>query len=231
MKTKLCGIYSIYCASNGKRYIGLSLDIEKRWSYHKSKLLSGKHFNCHMQASWNKYGPESFEFMVMRIVHPILLEQFEIAFISEYDTANPDHGFNMNRGGDRPVFSEETRAKIGAAAKGRKHTPEARAKISAAQFGRKQGSPSAEVRAKMSIAHKGRVLSQETRAKMSAVGKARTNSAETRAKLSASGMGHICSDETRAKISASRKGQMISDETRAKMSASQRTRNAQRREY
>lgn len=77
----------------------------------------------------------------------------------------------------QPV-SEETRAKISAANKGRKHTEETRAKVGVAFRGKKHTD---ETRDKM----KGRVVSEETRAKVSAVHKGKIISEETRANMRA----------------------------------------------
>ena len=213
MKTKICGIYSIYCLANNRRYIGLSNDIEQRWAYHTSTLRDGSHVNCHMQASWNKYGAESFEFMVLQEVPELLLSILEVAWIKCYDTSNPKHGFNMNEGGDRPTFSAETRAKMSAWQKGRTFSCEHRAKISSAGKGRTH---TAESKAKMSAAAKGR--------------KCKPFSAEHIAHMSASQTGRKASDETRAKLSDVAKRRTYSEETRAKFVAAWVARRARRKE-
>jgi hypothetical protein len=97
-------------------------------------------------------------------------------------TFSAEHRANLSAA--KSNQSPETRARIGAASKGRKPSPETRAKISAA----------------VSAALKGRKPSPETRAKLSA---AKSNqSPETRAKIGAAGKGRIFSPEARAKISA-----------------------------
>jgi len=122
--------------------------------------------------------------------------------------------------------SAETRAKIGAAQKGRTLSAEARAKLSAANKGKKL---SAEHRAKLSAAQKGKTLSAETRAKIGAVHKGKTLSAEHRAKMSAALKGKTVSAETRAKLAAANKGKKLSAEHRAKMSAAHKLRHARNR--
>ncbi len=57
------GIYEIRNKLNGKRYIGSSIDIEKRWKGHKRDLKAGNHGNPHLQNAFNKYGIENFLFM------------------------------------------------------------------------------------------------------------------------------------------------------------------------
>ena len=89
------------------------------------------------------------------------------------------------------------------------HTEETRAKMSAAKKGKNKGkNKSEETRAKISSSMKGK-------------NKGKNKSEETRAKISSSmkgkNKGKTASDETRAKMSAAK--QNISEETRAKISA------------
>ena len=126
-------------------------------------------------------------------------------------------------GNIRPKTSDETKAKMSAAAKGRINSAEARAKVSAANKGRTHGPHSEETKSKISAANKGRTqkpISEETRIKMSEASKGRTPSTETKAKMSASQKNR--SPETRARISAAHTGKKLSDETKAKISASKK---------
>lgn len=77
--------------------------------------------------------------------------------------------------------SDETRAKISAALRGRKMTSESIEKGAAARRGRKM---SAETRVKMSLAKLGKKLSSEHIEKISAFQRGKVVSAETRAKMS-----------------------------------------------
>jgi predicted GIY-YIG superfamily endonuclease len=106
--------------------------------------------------------------------------------------------------------SEETRAKLSDARKGKIVGVETRAKISVASKGK---IISAETRIKMSDARKGKILGAETRAKLSAASKGRKHpprSDECRAKLSAASkgkqyhLGHKHSQESIAKMSKPR---------------------------
>jgi group I intron endonuclease len=215
------GIYKIYCTANGKSYIGSSVDIKKRWICHKSELENKKHRNRHLQNAWLKYGSEAFEWSVLELV---LLADNLISREQHWLDGTPDK-FNLRKEANSNlglIVSLETRAKIGAANKGRKLSPEHIAKMK----GRKL---SPETRAKM----KGRVLSAETRAKVSAAQTGRKHSLETRAKRSAALKGKKHSAESKAKMSAATKGRkkspehvnkmrgrVCSPETRAKISES-----------
>jgi retron-type reverse transcriptase len=106
--------------------------------------------------------------------------------------------------------SEEHRAKISAANKGKKPwnkdkklSDDTKAKISAAQIGKKL---SDDTKAKLSAAQKGYKHSEEAKAKMSAAKKGKKFTAEHRAKISAAGKGKKRSDATKAKMSAAKKG-------------------------
>jgi group I intron endonuclease len=56
------GIYCIEHNCSGKKYIGSSTNIEKRFSQHKAALVSDNHHCIHLQRAVNKYGIEAFKF-------------------------------------------------------------------------------------------------------------------------------------------------------------------------
>lgn len=66
---KISGIYKIVNKVNGKYYVGSSRDIygnpHGRFYQHKAHLKCQRHYNNHLQSAWNKYKPESFEFVVV----------------------------------------------------------------------------------------------------------------------------------------------------------------------
>jgi len=59
------GIYEIYNKETGRRYIGSSIEIERRFHVHKLMLNSNKHDNKYLQNAWNKHGESSFEFKII----------------------------------------------------------------------------------------------------------------------------------------------------------------------
>lgn len=62
------GIYSIYNIVNKKTYIGSSINIEKRWIFHKKDLFQNKHHNYKIQDDFNRYGIKKFSFQILEIV-------------------------------------------------------------------------------------------------------------------------------------------------------------------
>lgn len=67
--SKGTGIYAIVNRASSKIYVGSTgCSLKRRWSCHQSLLKSGRHYNRHLQAAWNKYGEEVFEFLVCEYV-------------------------------------------------------------------------------------------------------------------------------------------------------------------
>jgi len=181
------GVYEIVNLMNGKRYVGSSGELEKRRIAHFSMLRLDTHLNGPLQYDWNEYGETAFEFLIVGHCSPKGLVGKEQERMDMYDfdslynlspTAGSNLGFkhsdearaNMSAGQLRregnerrfgQVRSEETRARMSAAAKGKEKSDETRARMSIAQSNR-----SAETRAKISAAASN--LSIETRAKRSA---------------------------------------------------------------
>jgi hypothetical protein len=146
--------------------------------------------------------------------------------------------FNRTR-----IFSEQTRQKMSASKKDKKHTEQARKNM-----GDAHRNPSKETRARMSESHKNlptevkariaathQNVSAETRAKLSAAGKGRPHSLDHRAKLAAAysrrdpdtlaafiAARQNQSAETRAKIAAAHRGKTVSMETRMKIGNARR---------
>jgi predicted GIY-YIG superfamily endonuclease len=91
------GIYKIENLLNGKVYIGQSVNIEKRWSTHKSELEKKYHYNIHLQSAWNKYGGDNFEFSIVEECNIDQLNQCEIYWIAKFDSY--ENGYNLTPGG------------------------------------------------------------------------------------------------------------------------------------
>lgn len=196
------GIYSITNTVNNKRYIGMSVDVEKRWIKHRSKLNNNVHHSAKLQNAWNKYGKNAFIFDLLYCVddrHTPALAATEKYFIKLYDSHN--HGYNCSDGGESfPNFTvpEETRRKISESEKGKV--------------------VSAESRKKMSEANKGKIISEEVKAKISDALKGKEFSEETRKKIADSKRGRFYSEETRRKIGEASRGRIFNAKTRKRLS-------------
>ena len=95
----MVGIYIITCKTNGKSYIGQSINLETRWQTHKCKLRNGEHINKHLQYAWNKYGENNFTFEVLLECEENKLDEYEEYYIFELMTYDRRIGYNIAKGG------------------------------------------------------------------------------------------------------------------------------------
>jgi len=65
--SKESGIYKITNKVNGNVYIGSAKEFKERVRNHLNSLKKNKHHNKHLQASWNKHGPDAFMFEVVEV--------------------------------------------------------------------------------------------------------------------------------------------------------------------
>ena len=61
----MIGIYAIINKTNGKMYIGESINILLRWKFHKEELSKGSHHSYKLQQDWNEYGADNFTFKII----------------------------------------------------------------------------------------------------------------------------------------------------------------------
>jgi group I intron endonuclease len=109
-------IYKITNKLNGKLYIGQTVrTAQSRWNEHLYKLSRNKHPNSKLQAAWNKYGKDSFEFDIICECTSIEeLNTLEELYVSE----NID-GYNLSGGGHNKRMSEESKQKLSLAKRGK----------------------------------------------------------------------------------------------------------------
>lgn len=185
------GIYKIINVENGKFYIGSSINIEQRWNKHISQLRRNNHPNKHLQNSWNKYGENSFNFIILENVSEEQLLDVEQRWLDETFCYDTETGYNKSLVAGSPMknrkHTKETIEKLRINSKGRKHTEAAKQKISDANKGRVF---SPETRKKMSEAKKGIApacahtpMSEEGKRKLSQLAKKRTGYKNPNSKL------------------------------------------------
>ena len=145
------GIYKIVNLVNSKIYVGSAVNVRKRWNLHLTYLRQQRHHSKHLQASFNKYGRESFIIELLEEVpreHLLEREQFYLNSLRPFDGTR---GYNIcpiagsvlgvkrsatvreamrqrmlgrvpwNKGIKRPPYSAQWKANIGAAMLGEKN--------------------------------------------------------------------------------------------------------------
>lgn len=92
---ELPGIYCIINKKTGKRYIGQSLDVNKRICTHRSSLFNGYHASEELQKDYNELGIDSFEvFLLEEIFDTEKLKQREDHWICKF---KKDELYNTER--------------------------------------------------------------------------------------------------------------------------------------
>lgn len=112
------GVYAIVNTVNGRRYVGSSIKIGKRWADHRRQLRYGAHDSVALQRAWNKYGPSAFRIEVLEAVSGgssdlLAREQFFINSSESSYNANPIAGKPPSWAGRcRGPHKPETRERI-----------------------------------------------------------------------------------------------------------------------
>ena len=173
-------VYCLTCRVNGKRYIGITSNLKRRWRLHCNRRSA-------IGYAIRKHGKENFRISVLYSRLPLSTAQvLEGRLILELKTLSPD-GYNIasgGKGGSNPVAGLtdaqklERNRKISAWHQGRKRSALQRRRMSESLRGEKNpcfGKPGTrlgkkhtpESKVKLSEAAKGRRISAETRRKMS----------------------------------------------------------------
>lgn len=215
------GIYVIINNVNGKFYIGSAVNLHRRRITHFSGLRLNKSRNPHLQNAFNKYGEESFIFLVVEHVERSQLIEREQFWLDLLNVVNPEKGYNIcpiAGSSLGKVFTEEHKRKLSEAQRrrfARDGIPqEHRDNLSKALRGHKT---SEETKRKISEAHTGKKQSPETIEKMAAARRGKKQSEETIKKRFESRKGYTHSEETILKISEANKGKVLSEEHKQKL--------------
>src|SRR6185295_2982344 len=108
------GIYAIVHVDSGRRYVGSSLSVARRWSDHRRDLRGRRHPNRPLQRAWTACGESAFRFEVLERVDDVTqLLVREQAHIDKYEPLVFNHG----PASPSPTISEEGKARLRALAK------------------------------------------------------------------------------------------------------------------
>ena len=170
--------------TNGKVYIGISHDINKRWRGNGCAYKSNHHFWQAIQ----KYGWDGFrhEIVYDNISHSEACA-YEIELIAKYNACDSAYGYNNSPGGESPLvihrgadhhfygkhLSADHRKKLSESHKGEKH------------FWYGKHLPE-ETRKKIGDAHRGRIISDEQKEFLREINTGKQASEETKRKMSES---------------------------------------------
>lgn len=111
------GIYSIRNIINNKRYIGKSVNIERRLITHKSLLnkpnRNPKQVNRHLYHAVQKYGWNNFETEILQTFDSVdekLIGESELMWMISFNSIDPDFGYNIRLDTSTGmIVSDETR--------------------------------------------------------------------------------------------------------------------------
>lgn len=132
--------YCVYCHTNninGKRYIGITCQKpEQRWRNGKGYINNDYFYRAIQKYGWHNF---SHNILYMNLSKEDA-EKIEVELIAEYGTVNPDHGYNIEKGGNgTDKFTDEVKKKISKALTGHTCSEETRRKISLSLVGKSTG--------------------------------------------------------------------------------------------
>ncbi len=165
------GVYAITNRINGHKYIGISVDIRKRFHDHIKDLKGNYHKNGHLQKAWNKYGEENFCFSVLEECFKDKLCDKEVIWVNRlksfagfklYNMCEPGNIMPSQKGRKYPGKNSDKVGKLNPFF-GRKHTKETIQKI---KNRCKEVFNTPEMKQKIRESHLGNKPSLETREKM-----------------------------------------------------------------
>lgn len=129
--------YCVYCHTNkinGKKYIGItSQKPERRWNNGRGYINNEYFYRAILKYGWHNFTHD----ILYTGLDKETAEELEVKLISEYDSANNQHGYNIELGGNSTEkFTLEICQKISDALKGHECSEETRKKISLANKGK-----------------------------------------------------------------------------------------------
>jgi len=212
-----CSVYELKFP-NGKLYIGISKNPEKRWASHCAAAFKRAR-NTLLCRALRKYGPEVVERKILLVGNVQYAQEMEQKIIAAWKTMHP-LGYNMMPGGEMSPFllypelakavgerrkgsklSEETKNQMSLSAKGVAKTDSHKKAISESRKGMKF---SAEHAAKCAENRRGKTMSESAKAAISAFQKENfpMKNEESRKKVSLALRGRTFSEAHKAALRA-----------------------------
>lgn len=151
------GVYEVVNRLTGDRYIGSTArSFAKRFSGHRTALRYGRGVKA-LQAQWDEYGPDVFDFRPLSACSPKMVREYEARAIKIFQpTLNSTTHCNSLL-----AHNHDTKAKMAKAKQGRVASDETRKKMSRSQ--RARGKRSSDVVEHMTESRRRRVKSYEVR--------------------------------------------------------------------
>jgi group I intron endonuclease len=229
---RISGIYRIQSILKPERvYVGSSVNILKRWKYHKEGLIKNKHHSKKLQRHFNKYGIEDLGFEILEdgnYINKTHLFSREQVWYSKFEYRNTEIPyFNSEKIAGSIKFRKPRKSSIEKGAKKRRGKP---SPLKGKPTGRTPWNKGLtketndvlnRIAKKMSESQKGKTawnkgLTKETNDGVRAISEKKKGifvSEETRKKQSDAKIGRKNSPETRRKISEANMGRIVSQET------------------
>ena len=105
-------LYKITNTMNNKIYIGQTVNPSQRWWQHRN-AASKNHPSMIIARAIKKYGNNAFDFEIIAQCQTLDDANFmEEHLIQQYDSRNPEKGYNIRPGGNNSPITEITRQKI-----------------------------------------------------------------------------------------------------------------------
>lgn len=170
--------FGIYCWKNkvtGRVLVGQTgstVGFEKRRKRYLSELKAGRWANSYFQRSWDKHGPQNFEFAILEVVAEDSMLTVREQFYIDFFRSNPEGVYNWAGPADAPR-------------RGAKNSPEHIRKVAEANRGQRRGPLDPAHVKKISEANRGKRRSQEARENISKGKKGKGFSEQHKANLSA----------------------------------------------
>lgn len=112
-------IYGIKQKSTNKYYIGSTNNCKNRWSRHKGALKGNKHHSIKLQRTYNKYGLDDLEFVVIESLKNktdlFIREQYHIDDKNSYHNGfncRPEACYHNNDGENNGRFGNHTKTNL-----------------------------------------------------------------------------------------------------------------------